>query len=364
MTQTNNASLCLFTFFSGGQRASIDCINGTEPLTRISPTILNSSYFQNITEVFIAFQSSRSSLPNYLCSLPSGTIDLSNQSFTILNNQTFPCGSNSTLRTINWSFNQITRVDLFLSTWLSISFVGNNLTEFPYSLFDAVQDTLSSRQITTQQQRSLSLQSNRLSQFDIFFYTFAYTNIDMRNNPFTNSSNGYNSIVNTRNQSLTVETISTNIVFPSSARFLITDALAQDYNACRDGRILTHLIEILDRIRSSGVSVEVECQCASFYTKEYYKRYNASNVLTNRFRCSSRSTLNTLAFENLVETDCLSNLLVSQRALCSFARLQVNTSDIFIKPNQNELFVERRDHEPSLWGLRRITGYCLGFGSR
>lgn len=329
LTQTVNGTFCLFTFFAGGTQASVNCLKESVELTHISPSILNNTYFQTITQVSVANRSSFSQLPVYLCSLPSKSIDLSNQSFTTLNNQTFPCGSDSTLQIIDWSNNRINTVDVKYNNWLSIVLTANNLSVFPYTLFNVAANIRSARDASTEARRTLLLQSNRLTKFDLFLYTYANTNIDLRNNPFINNSNGFNSIENVLNQSLTFGTISTNISFPGAMRFLINDILPQDYNACSNSRTLNYLIDILSRIISNGVTVEIECQCSSFYIKEYYKRYNASTNITNRFRCSNRSTLTATAFENLLENDCLASLAQSSRRLCSFARLQVRVERSF-----------------------------------
>ena len=292
-------------------------------MTSISPTILNNTYFQTITQVSVGNRSSFSQVPPYLCSLPSKSIDLSNQSFSSLNNQTFPCDSSSTLQNIDWSYNRIATVDLNYDNGLSIALVGNNLSVFPYSLFSSTGNRAASRDVSSPAQRTLFLQSNRLAKFDLYLYTYANTNIDLRNNPFLNASNGYFSIENVLNQSLAAGTISANVTFPSATRFLINDIVPQDYNACSNSRTLNYLIDILSRMSSNGATVEIECQCSSFYIKEYYKRYNPATNITSRFRCSNRSTLTAAAFESSLESTCLSSLAVSSRGLCSFARLQV-----------------------------------------
>ncbi|CAF3380324.1 unnamed protein product [Rotaria sp. Silwood1] len=117
LTQTVNNSYCLFTFYVGGRRVSIDCINESSTLTEISS----------------------------LCSLPSNSIDLSNQSFWILNSHTFPCSSNNTVQNINLAYNQINTVTLTLSNWILIDLTSNNLPQLPYTMLRSNQNAISSR---------------------------------------------------------------------------------------------------------------------------------------------------------------------------------------------------------------------------
>ncbi|CAF4608268.1 unnamed protein product, partial [Rotaria sp. Silwood2] len=319
LTQTMNNSYCLFTFYTGGERASIDCINESSTLSEISTMILNNAYFKNITKISINNQNSLSQLPVYLCSLPSNSVDLSNQSFYVLNSTTFPCSSNTTVQNINLAYNKINTVGLTLSNWLLIDLTSNNLTQLPYSLLRSNQNSISSRQLS---KRTLLLSSNQLYQFDLFAYTYADTYINLENNPFFIPINGYHTINNYEKQSLLNGPISTSVILTNQMRFLFNDQIAQNYNAC-ESKSLNYLIDIFERIKTNNSTVEIECQCSSIYIKEYFRLYNSSGKITNRFSCSNISSLTVTQFEALTETDCLSNITLSSSGLCQFARLEV-----------------------------------------
>ena len=319
LTQTRNTSYCLFTFYIGGKRVSIDCLNGSSALTEISLSILNNIYFQNITQVSINNQSSFSQLPAYLCSLPSMSIDLSNQSFLILDQNTFPCLTNTTLQSIDLSYNPISIVNLTLSNWLLIDLTSNNLTQLPYTLLNSNSSATSIRQLS---QRNLLLPLNRLTQLDLFVYTYANTQINLRNNPFAQTINGYHILTNYQNESLRRGPISTSVTLPVQMRFLLNDLIAQNYNTC-DVQSLNYLLSVFQRMKNDNMTVEIQCDCSTIYIKEYFRLFNATEKLTDRFSCSNTSTLTKSQFDSLSETDCLSNISLSANRLCQFARIAV-----------------------------------------
>ncbi|CAF3385607.1 unnamed protein product [Rotaria sp. Silwood1] len=211
LTQTVNNSYCLFTFYVGGRRVSIDCINESSTLTEISS----------------------------LCSLPSNSIDLSNQSFWILNSNTFPCSSNNTVQNINLAYNQINTVTLTLSNWILIDLTSNNLPQLPYTLLRSNQNAISN------------------------------TTINLENNPFSKTINGYHIINNYEKKSLLNGPVSTNIIRSNQMRFLLNDQIAQNYNACKS-KSLNYLIDIFE---------------------QYFRLFNSSEKITNRFSCSNISSL-------------------------------------------------------------------------
>lgn len=304
-------------------------------LTEISSVILMNIYFENITQVSIDNQSSIAKLPFYLCVLPSTSIDLSNQSFRILDRNTFPCTLNSTLRYINLSYNQIILVNLTLINWIVMDLTSNNLPHFPYDLFN---NNLA-RAVT---QQTLRLSSNNLTEFDLFICTYTNILIDLRNNPFIQSSNGYNIIRNDQKQSLTNEPASLNLILSNQLRFLINDEIAQNYNAC-DSRSFNILIQIFEYMNNNNMIIEIECQCSSFYMKEYYRLYNSSTFITDQFPCSNSSMLNQTQFESLTETNCLSNIVLSSDKLCQFFSLnQVCLETKIYKKIKNLLILRPR----------------------
>lgn len=260
-----------------------------------------------------------SQLPAYLCSLPSTEIDLSNQSFVILDRNTFPCLINSTLQIINLSSNQISIVNLTLSTWVLINLSSNNLTQLPYVLLNSNSSSRSSRQSPIQ--RTLLLQSNRLTQFDLFAYTYANTNINLQNNPFSRTNNGYHILNNFQRQSLRSDALS-NVILPNQMRFLLNDQIAQDYDTC-NGQSLRYLFNIFQRMKNDNVTTEIQCDCSTIYMKIYWYSLNATERITNRYSCSNTSNYTAQQFESLTESACLSNIVLSSNRLCQFSRIDV-----------------------------------------
>ena len=289
-------------------------------MTEITSSIFNNLYFQNITQISLTNANTFSQLPIYLCSLPSTEIDLSNQSFVILDRNTFPCFLNTTLRTINLSSNQISTVNLTFSTWLLINLSSNNLTQLPYTLLNSNTSINSLRQSITQ--RTLLLQFNRLTQFDLFAYTYSNTYLNLRNNPFSRINTGYHILNNVQRQSLRSGTMS-NVSLPNDMRFLLDDQIAQNYGTC-DSQSLRYLFEIFQRMKIDGVTIEIQCDCSTIYVKIYWYLLNTTaERITTRFPCSNTSSLTSQQFESLIESTCLANLTVSTNKLCQFARIEV-----------------------------------------
>ncbi len=200
-----------------------------------------------------------------------------------------------------------------------IDLTSNNLTQLPYTLLNSNQKITSTRQLS---QRNLLLQLNKLTQFDLFIYTYANTYVNLENNSFSKTSNGYNIIHNYQNQSLHTGPVSTNIILPDQMRFLLNDQIAQNYNTC-DSYSFNYLIEIFQYMKNSNITVEIQCDCSSIYIKEYFSLLNSSEKITNLFSCSNISSLTITQFESLIETDCLENITLSSDTLCQFERIEV-----------------------------------------
>ncbi|CAF1205199.1 unnamed protein product [Adineta ricciae] len=315
LTQSSNNTYCMYTFYSNGIKAAINCVDGSNNLTEISSAILTNKYFQNISQVVVNNQNSMSQLPSYLCLLPSTRIDLSNQSFAILSKDTFPCSTYNTLQYINLTDNSISIVNLTYTNWTVFDLSSNNLTQLPYTLLNLNQSSIQSRESSS---RTLDVSFNQIPQLDLFAYTYPSISINLESNSFTKTTNGYNVIKNVQRQSLRSGPVSSNVDLPSQSRFLVNDQLAQNYNTC-DSRTLINLINILQYMKNDGVTVELECQCSSIYLNEYLLLYNSSDKLTNRFSCSNTSTLNETQFNSLAESDCLNNITLSSDRLCQFA---------------------------------------------
>lgn len=316
MVQSTNSSRCWFTFYADGIRVHINCISGSNIFERISPTILNNRYFRNITQFTIYNQNNFSQVPGYVCDFPSSSIDLSNQFFVSLTPQSFPCIGNRELRSLDFQNNQIRTVNISLTRWERINMMNNRLTQIPYSFFD-----FTIRQQRTTPTRALYLGGNAFTYFDLIIYALNEINIDLRNSTFTSVDvNGYTIIRNVRTQSLSSVSSSSEIQLPRSMRLIINDELAQNYDACSRESFLL-LINILQRIARSNVTVNTQCQCSSFYLKHSYRQWNSSLRITGIFPCATSSILSTETFESLTETDCQTNLASSSAKLCEFTRL-------------------------------------------
>lgn len=292
-------------------------MNGSNTPAEISNALLVNSYFQNITQVVVNNQSSLTGLPGYLCALPSTAIDLSNQAFSILNRDTFPCSGLNTLRRINLARNRISIVNLTYTNWTMFDLSSNNLTQLPYTLLSSTTSATTSRALAT---RTLTVSSNQIPSLDLFAYTQTDTTIDLTNNPFR-TTNGYHAIENTRRQSLRSRPVSAAVNLPVATRVLVNDQIAQNYNTCETSTLM-YLMEILQSMKNSNVTVETECQCSSLYTKEYLRLINSTDKLAIRFPCSNSSSLNATQFDALTESNCLTNISLSSARLCEFESLQ------------------------------------------
>lgn len=263
-----------------------------------------------------------SSMPFFLCFLPSKFIDLSNQSFEILDQNTFPCSNNSTLQYISLAYNRIQFVNRTFNNWLMIDLTSNYLLQFPYSLFSTAV------QLRAEIQQDLRLSSNNLTEFDLFFYTYSNVHIDFQSNPFS-------TIRNTQKRSLANQSLISNLTFSNSVKFVINDILAQDYNACQTSSF-RELIQILERMETDQLTIEIECQCSSFYLKESYRLLNSSAYITDRFSCANSSNFNQTQFESLTESMCSSNIVLSTNRLCQFTS-STSTSTLSQSSDKNYL---------------------------
>lgn len=163
---------------------------------------------------------------------------------------------------------------------------------------------------------------NRLTQLDLFAYTYPNTYINLQNNPFTRTNTGYHILNNAQRQSLRSATTS-NVGLPNDMRFLLNDEIAQNYNTC-DRQSLRYLFDILQRMKTEGVIMEIQCDCSTIYMKIYWYLLNTTaERITNRFPCSNISNLTSQQFESLTETTCLANVTLSSSRLCQFARIEV-----------------------------------------
>ncbi|CAF3372182.1 unnamed protein product [Rotaria sp. Silwood1] len=296
-TASLNPGACYFSF-SNSTSMMIRCTNDTSnSASRIPTDLLSSPYMSNITH--ITFSSSISSLPSYVCSLPSGEIDLSFQAFTTLNDTTFPCLDS--FRTINLSFNQLTSVNMKngnLKNLTSLDLSSNKLTSLPYSILDPTPTSL----------RYLDLRNNSINYLDLFIFTLKNITINLDNNPI-NSSN----IINPQNVTLgNNDTSTVNITFPATVKnstIPITDEIALTYGICQNFQSLRNN---LLKLQSTVSHVVLVCTCVSINLKQIYQQ-NGYNI-TNDFQCSTAGDEETFYALNM--TSC-SNVTDFKSGLCA-----------------------------------------------
>jgi len=262
-----NPGACFFTF-SNVTTMSIICTNDTSnTLSRIPETLLSTTYMSDIQRVI--FSSPISSLPSYLCYLPSGIIDLSYQAFTTLTDVTFPCLDSFTK--VILSFNQLTSVNMSSGNFQNLSYLdlsSNSLTQLPYSILRPTPSSL----------RYLDLRNNSITDIDLYLYTLKNITVKLDNNPI-NSSN----IVNPQNVTLDNSTSTVNITYPSSvtnSSIIIQDTTVAILIACAS---FNSIRSFLLNLRSASFNVLLQCTCASFSLKQLYLANGLK--ITNDFNC-------------------------------------------------------------------------------
>jgi Leucine-rich repeat (LRR) protein len=305
-----NPGACFFTF-SNTITVGIKCTNDISNSSTIPSALLSSTYFSNITQ--FNFTPSISSLPSYLCSLPSHEIDLSFQSFTTLNDTTFPC--------LDWfykvilSFNQLTSVNMESGNFSNLTILdlsSNELTTIPHSILIPTPSSL----------RYLDLRNNSITSIDLFIYTRKNITIDLRDNPINSSS-----IINPQNITLPTgnNTNSTVIILlpPSvtSSTYIFNDQTALTAGTCNRNTVLAYR----DTLQSTYNNVVLDCTCASIGLKEIFLRSGAD--ITDSFNCSNGTTA--ANFDTLTMSSCASTALNLATGLCYNESLQV--CSIFLK---------------------------------
>lgn len=265
---------------------------------------MQSNYFANVSRV--EFGRRVSTLPNYVCSLPSRRIDLSYQSFTTLSDATFPCLN--TFRVVSLSNNVLTSVNIAQSnftTLTSLDLSSNRLTELPYSIINRTPNSL----------RFLDLRNNSITSIDLFLYTLKNITIDLRDNPINTSSiiNPFNislSAINTTNPSV-------NLTLPLTTNngiYTFNDQTALTAGACNRYTVLA-----LRNTLALTSNVQLDCSCASINLKQIFLR-NASNI-TDDFTCINGT--NATSFYALTMQSCGSAALNFTSGLCYNESLQV-----------------------------------------
>jgi hypothetical protein len=254
-----------------------------------------------------------SSLPQYLCSLPSRQIDLSYQSFTVLDDSTFPCLD--WFNRVTLSHNNITSVNMASGNFTNLNYLdlsSNRLTVLPYSILHPTPTSL----------HYLDLRNNSITSIDLFLYTLKNITVDLRDNPISNSS-----IINTQNVTLPSgnTTNSTVIIdFPSTvsnSTYILNDQTALVAGTCNSAAVL----QLLSILHMTFNTIVLDCSCASINLKEIFLRSGA-NIL-NTVNCSNPTDAAT--FTGLSMSSCASVAVNFTQGLCYNESLQV--CSIFLK---------------------------------
>ena len=180
-----NPGACFFTF-SNTSAVRIRCTSDISASSTIPSASLSTTYFSSVTVIDLT--PPISSLPPYLCSLPSHEIDLSYQAFTTLTNQTFPCLD--WFHKVNLAHNNLASVNMPSGNFTTLSYLdlsSNRLTTLPYSILTPTPSSL----------RYLDLRNNLITSIDLFLYTLRNITVDLRGNPINSSS-----IINPQNVTL------------------------------------------------------------------------------------------------------------------------------------------------------------------
>lgn len=289
-----NPGACFFTF-SNAISVRIKCTNDVSSSSTIPSDLLSTSYFSRITN--IDFTHSISSLPSYMCSLPSRGIDLSFQSFSVLNDQTFPCLD--WFRAVKLSNNQLISVNMTngnFSNLTSLDLSSNRLTQIPYSILTPTPSSL----------RFLDLRNNSITSIDLFLYTLQNISIDLRDNPINSSS-----IINPQNITISSQNSTINIILPSvfnTTTYIFNDQTALTAGTCTRYAVLAYRATL----RSIYNNILLDCSCASVNLKEIF--FRNQSLITNDFNCSVSTSLET--YYNLTISSCGTNALNFAAGLC------------------------------------------------
>jgi len=295
---------CSFTF-PDTNTVEITCTNDVDNSSVIPSSLLNSSYFSNVTR--IEFNPPLTALPSYLCSLPSREIDLSYQSFTTLTSETFPCLDSFTKVTL--SHNDITSVNMPSGNFTTLSYLdlsSNRLINLPYSILIPSPSSL----------RLLDLRNNSIVSIDLFLQTLQNITVLLDDNPINSSS-----IINPQNVTIPWNNNSTstaNITYPSTitnSTYIFNDATILTAGACTQNAVLTYR----NILRATFSNILLDCTCASINLKEIFLR-TGSNIL-NSFNCSN--TDNAETYSALTMSSCGSSALNFTTGLCYNESLQV-----------------------------------------
>ncbi|CAF0875935.1 unnamed protein product [Adineta ricciae] len=291
-----NPGTCFFTF-TNLTTVNIQCtIDTSNNASRIPAALLSNTSMSSVTRV--TFMPAASSLPTYLCSLPSRQIDLSYQAFTALSDATFPCLDYFTK--VSLSHNMLTSVSISNGNFknlTSLDLSSNMLTMIPYSVLTPTPTSLN----------YLDLRNNSITYLDFFIYTRKNITINLDNNPI-NVTN----ILNPQNSTLVNQTSSTaTIMLPESvtdSTVIIDDSTVIAYGLCNDFQTLSSILTSLD----AATNIQLNCNCSSINLKQLYQAQGMS--ITDSYPCANEA--DTASFRNLTVATCPSSASFSN-GLCS-----------------------------------------------
>ena len=299
-----NPGSCFFAF-SNQSTVRIRCTADLSSSSTIPATSLNSSYLTAITRV--DFAGRISSLPPYLCSLPSREINLNSQAFTTLSDATFPCLGQ--FRTVSVASNGLTSVNIKqnnFTTLTSLDLSSNGLTSLPYSILPSVSTSL----------RFLDLRNNSIPTIDLVLYTLQNITIDLRGNPLNRST-----IINPFNVTLPVggrSNFSAIIILSDSANtsvYILNDQEALVSGSCNRLTVLAFVAAL-----RLSTPFALDCSCASINLKQIFLR-NGSNI-TDEFNCINPAS--TASFNALTIAACGTEAISFATGLCYNESLQVS----------------------------------------
>lgn len=268
---------------------SVRCLSGTvDTSLRWNNQTFPTGYLDNIIRVVLT--PSMSTLPSYLCTLPSREIDLSSQNFISLTDSTFSCLD--TYRKVHFPFNQISSVrtstgNFSTLEWLDLS--SNNLTEIPVTLLRPSPSSL----------RYLDLRNNSIRQLDLVLFTLRNITVLLDNNPI--SSTNY-----TNNANVTITEFVVNGT-ASGTNVSISLNLTNTFFVVNDQQMLRVRSCTPDSIRVTVAALsmfsgtpQLDCSCASIRIKLIFNR-NGTRI-TDTYNCSSATQ--TDIFNGLTLVNC------------------------------------------------------------
>ena len=295
---------CFFTF-PNVSTVRVRCTSDISNTSTIPSDLLSKSYFSHVSQ--IDFGQPISSLPPYLCSLPSRHLDLSFHALAVLNAETLPCLAG--FHTVNLTSNQLTTVNMDGCRWAnltSLDLSSNRLISLPYSLLNQTESSL----------RFLDLRNNSITGIDLLLYTLTNITIDLRDNPIDTSN-----IINAHNVTLSFTNATESglniLLTPSSASatYVLNDRTALLAGTCSRDTVMA----LQSALRLTFDRIVLDCSCASIHLKRMFAA-KGRNILDD-ITCSDPTSKQ--SFDILTWPLCASTAVSVSTGLCSREFAQV-----------------------------------------